>query len=195
MRTAIGCPCEVRDFVVCGQAYAMHTPECFIVTSYDPPSRLTLLCARHAEAWMRGGCHRRRCLFCSPQVPEFDVELVRLRPVGTGWPEADGFVGPPRTLPERYRGGFFRRVLRCRVPGVGATETVASRPASVERDGPPRNSNCVWTGPEVELVASREDLSADALAQMLGRSVAAVRHVRKFIERGEPRWLYLAGGR
>lgn len=50
-----------------------------------------------------------------------------------------------------------------------------------------------WTGPELEM-ASRTDLTARQVAQMLGRTFYAVRHMRKKL-RIDPRYINLAGVR
>lgn len=54
------------------------------------------------------------------------------------------------------------------------------------------NHRCEWTGPELEIVATRTDLTARELAAALGRTIAAVRAARHRVRR-EPREMVLAG--
>lgn len=49
-----------------------------------------------------------------------------------------------------------------------------------------------WTGPELE-IASRDDLTAIQVAEMLGRTHAGVRSMRHRIKSGEPKILRLLG--
>lgn len=54
-----------------------------------------------------------------------------------------------------------------------------------------KNNRKQWTGPELEL-ASREDLSASQVASKLGRTLYAVKHMRRKL-RDDPRKVLLAG--
>lgn len=57
--------------------------------------------------------------------------------------------------------------------------------------GAPHNGE-QWTGAEMEIVATRDDLTLTQLARMLGRSRAGVTYARNRV-RNDPKWMKAAG--
>lgn len=54
------------------------------------------------------------------------------------------------------------------------------------------NHNKMWTGPELEIIASRRDKTAAELASLLGRTISAVKCARAKATK-DPRWITMAG--
>jgi len=99
---------------------------------------------------------------------------------------------PPPEFPHG-EGGYVNYGCRCDVC-VEATRAAARERRRAQQAatlGAPR-WGYEWTGPELEIVATRDDLSVVEQATLLGRTARAVQKARDRV-RHDPKWIQVAG--
>lgn len=130
----------------------------------QPPSHGT------ASGYLNHGC---RCDACRDAHKEAQRSRTGTAGHGSARRASEGCQCAPCTSRRRRRHDATRRRNEASREGAG-------------------KSGQVWTGPELEIVATRTDLSTRDLAAMLGRTIASVSTKRSLVQH-DPKWAHVAG--